>query len=577
MEEGFDYDGHFRWFSRELKHEPNPRRLFQDAFNAAPIETIPRDGAKRMLCFYLSAREREEFPGGEYPPEVTRKAEALLAALESAHGLKFKRASNSSGDGGGAATEPEPRTDKAKTSSGETPRERSASDASSVFSAVRDFLVTGGGASSGGVESDLEPPSVDFIRPNRFDMVPYYKPVVFRALIYAFRAHAARSLVRAGFERRRDEATDIVLWVRPPEPLPPPGARGDGRAESPPPRAVSPDRYNPLLFLHGIGIGIAPYAEYVGALPRDRPVLAPEWPNISYGRDRSHRYPSPSEMSAFLERATRRAAEDAYARDFEGTGVVVRQEDVVRAGKRSVCDVIAHSYGTVVLTGFRRHYPRSTRRRAYLDPVCFLPSFGSYLRYGFDDHLTSWRDMLAHLADRAEDPHEPMSTGNLILASWFLKGDAGNQQLMKRLLFPHESWERGPLREDDVVVLSGLDEIVGARETKRRFERAFPRCEVILEENWQHGGFLLEPDPRGVNRRVVAHVQGKKKGSNPGGASFWKKRPGIIRRAWRWGFAKRRERKRRDVEARRRDRRGDAERGADENEGGSRGAKRARP
>ena len=82
MEEGFDYDGHFRWFASELRHEPNPRRLFEDAFNAAPIATIPRANALHMLQFYLTARERDEFPDEQYPPEVTREAESLLRRLE---------------------------------------------------------------------------------------------------------------------------------------------------------------------------------------------------------------------------------------------------------------------------------------------------------------------------------------------------------------------------------------------------------------------------------------------------------------------------------------------------------------
>ena len=33
IEEGFDYDGHYAWFARELRHEPNPKRLFHDVFN----------------------------------------------------------------------------------------------------------------------------------------------------------------------------------------------------------------------------------------------------------------------------------------------------------------------------------------------------------------------------------------------------------------------------------------------------------------------------------------------------------------------------------------------------------------
>ena len=97
----------------------------------------------------------------------------------------------------------------------------------------------------------------------------------------------------------------------------------------------------------------------------------------------------------------------------------------------------------------------------------------------------------------------------------YVEGDASTQQLMKRLLFPHEAWERGPLREDDMIVLSGLDDIVASDEIHTRLTRAWPRCEVVLQRQWQHGGFLLEPDPEGVNHAMLSFAayghRGKKR------------------------------------------------------------------
>ena len=547
MEEGFDYDGHFRWFASELRHEPNPQRLFEDAFNAAPIATIPRANALHMLQFYLTARERDEFPDEQYPPEVTREAESLLRRLERRHGLAFLDRDASPASHGEDVSGRE-RNARVKTKLRRALRvlsRRTKDDKAFAGedSAVRDFLVDGGGGSQGGVETSRSvgaggADGADFIRTNRFEMHAYYKPIAFQALIAAFRAAANAKLRSAGFERKRDPATRIVVWTRPPK------ARENAESDADALASASDfDQYDPLVFLHGLGIGIAPYADYVCALPDHRPVVAPEWPNISYSwDDRSHEYPSPSEISAFLERSTRRAAEDALAHDLRG--VDATQDAIVRRARDVRCDVIAHSYGTVCLTAFRRHYPKSVRRCAYVDPVCFLPSFGSYLRYGFDHHLSGWRALFAHLSARANDPREPMSFGNLVLASWFVKGDASTQQLMKRLLFPHEAWERGPLGEDDMVVLSGLDEIVGAAEIAARFGEAWPECATVLQKQWQHGGFLLEPDPERVNDAIVAHATGGKVGEHG------QKKPGLIKRAWRAGFAKRRPRKKQKREER---------------------------
>ena len=113
----------------------------------------------------------------------------------------------------------------------------------------------------------------------------------------------------------------------------------------------------------------------------------------------------------------------------------------------------------------------------------------------------------------------------------YSKGDASTQQLMKRLLFPHEAWERGPLGDDAMIVLSGLDDIVASEEIHARFTRAWPRCNIVMQRQWQHGGFLLEPDPEGVNERIFQFVAGDRKPVvTP---------RGVVKRAWRLVFAKR--------------------------------------
>ena len=43
-----------------------------------------------MISYFLTAKETDEFEGGEYPSDVTRKSEALLRSLEKTSGLKFR-------------------------------------------------------------------------------------------------------------------------------------------------------------------------------------------------------------------------------------------------------------------------------------------------------------------------------------------------------------------------------------------------------------------------------------------------------------------------------------------------------
>ena len=63
-----------------------------------------------------------------------------------------------------------------------------------------------------------------------------------------------------------------------------------------------------------------------------------------------------------------------------------------------------------------------------------------------------------------------------------------------------------------MVVLSGLDEIVGAAEIAAR--SAAWRVRDGAARRWQHGGFLLEPDPERVNDAIVAHATGGKVGEH---------------------------------------------------------------
>lgn len=568
MEEGFDYDGHRAWFARELRHEPNPRRLFQDAFNDVPVEAIPRDAALRMIQFFLSAREPREFPGGEYPADVARTSERLLRSFERPpHNLRFRSefvVNLGPGAGGGEVTVRSPIPAEA-----ETQLSKSIDGDRRTHPAMTSFLTGAANVATGGVETDATlRHDVDFIRPNKFALSGWYKPLIMQALIAATRWYGSRRLRRAGFTRTHDEKTGCDVWSRPRV-----AEKGDGL------NPEDPNRHDPVVFLHGLGAGLSPYADYVADfLPRDRPVVAPEWPNISYGwNDRCHRYPTPREFAAFLARAVTTTHARSVRKEWEETSY----EEAARTTKVGVgepggrgidsasgrppiatvgfkCDLIAHSYGTVILTAFRKHEGDFVRRCVYVDPVCFLPSFGSYLRYAHDDHLRSTYDLLTHLAARGADPHEPMSMANLVLASWFVKGDPSTQQLMKRLLFPHEAWERGPLGVNDMVVLSGLDDIVASAEIAERFARAWPLCEVVTQPQWQHGGFLLEPDPNGVNAKIVRFVEGgrqdddardddkgrKRRRAEGEGAARGGLARGAIRRAWR--FASRKSRKSRE-------------------------------
>ena len=96
---------------------------------------------------------------------------------------------------------------------------------------------------------------------------------------------------------------------------------------------------------------------------------------------------------------------------------------------------------------------------------------------------------------------------NVFMSTWFVKGDPSTQHLMKRLLFPQESWERGPLGERDCLVLSGKDEIVPSEDIRNTFQKTWPKTAIFYQGQWQHGGFLLEEDPEKVNEALLKFIE----------------------------------------------------------------------
>ena len=492
LDPNFDVKAHAAWFARELRREPNPRRLFEEVFNDRAIETIPRNRAHAMLCFYLSAKEANEFASGTYPSVITRRADSLLRELERAHGLKFAR---------DCPVWPAKLGDERLADVVEDERKAAESTVAAGAKAVGDWnhgvwrwVMRSFGYRESRISSPVEG-TPDFIRTNTHNITAWYKLLALRFMIWRYRERSERTLRANGFKMYRDVDTDVKLWVRIPE-------------------ECSTDTV--LYFLHGFGMGVPPYTSFIEKLPKDRIVVCPEWPNISYGLDRSHEYPTPRELSNVLARTVERVQDEKLllypqieevddARWYrERFGGWFRK----KPSKREItkCDVIAHSYGTVVLTGFKRHFPEMLRRCVYIDPVCFLPAFGSYLKYAYDDHLLEWQNLMHYVSNKLANPDEPMDLFNILLSSWFVKGDVGTQQLMKRLLFPHEAWERGPMTSEDMIVLSGLDEIVASKEVSTRLRIAWPSVRMIYEKQWQHGGFLLEPDPHDVVPRIIRFV-----------------------------------------------------------------------
>lgn len=494
LDPSIDLKKHLKWFAKELKAQPNPKQLFEDLFNDAEIETIPRNRAVYALCFFMTAKESWEYETNTYPRQVIEAADNILMNMEEREkGLRFAK---------NVPAWPGMPEDDRKSGSGGVANallERAFGANNSAFRALG-YREKGPKKHkhASTITSDENHP--EFIRPNTYEITAFYKPLLLQAFIAWNRRRWNQALREGGFvELPPDEKTGVVLWTREASEE---SWSNDANADDTDDKKKyknkktrNPNRHVPVVFMHGLGVGIGPYSSWIiEKLPNDRTILCPEWPNISYGIERGHEYPTPRELAQFL----RTSVENAIKKVKNKTTLTPNEIE---------CDCIGHSYGTVVLTGFRKYYRDVVRRSVFIDPVCFVPSFGRYLKYAFEEHLHAWFQFSSYIRTKIKNPDEPMDFMNVFMSTWFVKGDPSTQHLMKRLLFPQESWERGPLDERDCLVLSGKDEIVPSEDIQKTFQKKWPKTTILYQGQWQHGGFLLEEDPEKVNEELLKFIE----------------------------------------------------------------------
>jgi pimeloyl-ACP methyl ester carboxylesterase len=226
------------FFHKEMLSQRRPKEIIETLFQTS-VERISRERALHALCFYLTMRELESYPGGEYPSALVAKAQGVLDGMQRAG--QFTLHSDPSTAWLPASTRTEctlPRTDV-----------------------------------------------VDFVRIGRASVDAFYKPIPIRLAMLVMRSYAEKEMRQMGFTRTVG-ASSIVYWKRPQV-----AKRDDSRA------------IRPLFFLHGLGFGIVPYVHFIHSLLDDRrDMVVPEWPNISLGwpDNRCDIYPQPKDYADSL-------------------------------------------------------------------------------------------------------------------------------------------------------------------------------------------------------------------------------------------------------------------------------------
>eukprot|EP00930_Biecheleria_cincta_P096243 TRINITY_DN88114_c0_g1_i1.p1 TRINITY_DN88114_c0_g1~~TRINITY_DN88114_c0_g1_i1.p1 ORF type:complete len:526 (+),score=61.93 TRINITY_DN88114_c0_g1_i1:82-1659(+) len=215
--------------------------------------------------------------------------------------------------------------------------------------------------------------------------------------------------------------------------------------------AVSRSKRPPVVFIHGLGPGLAPYLFFIRRLASTHECFVLELPEISQvGVETA---PTPQGLA------------DALA------------DMLASHGHKDAC-FIAHSYGTVELSWVLRHRPEIVRKAIFLDPVCFL---------------LSQPDVAFNVLYRK--PHNWFMTlvGNTV--AWELY--TANTLKRHFMWYNNVCW-LDELPEQVVVALSSHDDICDShmvrdylKEHQRNGKRSQDELDLLWFDGFLHGEFLL--------------------------------------------------------------------------------------
>eukprot|EP00887_Chlorella_sp_A99_P005457 scaffold1.g5457.t1 len=288
-----------------------------------------------------------------------------------------------------------------------------------------------------------------------------HKPLVGYLWVELLTGCACASLAWLGFRRRAACGGRFHYWLRPPggrPPAAPPGGAGAGPTAA----CGGPPRGLPLVFLHGVGLGLVGYAGAPFELVRhfgDRPILIMEMRHIS-GLI-CHDVVTYDELAGACLEAL--AAHGFHAAAF-----------------------LAHSYGTLTLSRLAQTAPRAVAAAAWVDPVCLLSCWPALIP-GY--LLNGRRPPLAALRAAAHNPLvlAVKATTSAFYLDWGIARTLGCGGWRGYQLWPED------LPARSLVALAERDDLMTARLAVQQLQRARHPAQVIFAEELPHAGLVVDP------------------------------------------------------------------------------------
>jgi len=253
-------------------------------------------------------------------------------------------------------------------------------------------------------------------------MAIIHKPFVFNLFLYILRKLANFYMYMLGFSKIIDPKTQLRVWIKY--------------------NKVASNK-TPLVFIHGLGIGIVLYLLKIPTLSADRTLILPELPNISFDL---YKYPVPT-------------AEELVSSFY----------DILIGQGIELVDLIGHSYGGIILNILQLKYPHMCNYKTYVEsPVfCIQQSHTAKTLY-----MKPW----------------PIYIRKYVMYL-FVVSDTYVQYILKRGMFSDQGIIKN-LDEKTTVILAKDDYLVPSYYIHRYITLHYPQVKAIMTEG-DHGTYIV--------------------------------------------------------------------------------------
>lgn len=281
-------------------------------------------------------------------------------------------------------------------------------------------------------------PAARTIRINFDPIVAWCHPMWYYAFIKGLSMSTAQTLRLLGF--KRFEGAGVPFWHCPdPRHCLPGRLTAAGEVLEPRPEL-------PIVFIHGLGVGLAPYLRFIRRIAAVRECFIVELPEIS--QCCSDQVLPPAEMANHLA-------------------------SMLQSHGHAKATFVAHSYGTFVLSWVVRMRRDIVSKVVLMDPACLM---------------LSQPDVAYNFLYRR--PNNPMT----LVAAHFVRWELYSANvLMRHFYWYHNVMWRDEIPEGSAVVIGSNDDIIDPHVVRRYVEepREGTAVKLLWLEGFFHGGILL--------------------------------------------------------------------------------------